>query len=320
MSRLAKELGIDYPIFLAGMSLVSRVHLAAAVAKAGGLGQICSARMTPDQLKSEIDMFRQLTGNMPLAVNIPMVYGSSIEKSNVFESMLEVVINNKVSAVTLSAGKPDEDIYRRLHQAGIKILQVISSARQAYHAENTGADAVIAHGFEAGGHGGVSEISNSVLIPKVCETVSIPVIAAGGVCDGKSYLACRILGADAVQIGTAFIASEESRVHENYKLAILVANEDNTEVIKRSIRKNARVLKNGLTSKILEVEKQNSLDALLPLISGERNASAVINGDLEEGYVYVGSVAGRITKVRTVEQIIKSIINEAEEITKNLKH
>jgi enoyl-[acyl-carrier protein] reductase II len=284
--------------------------LAAAVSNAGALGQITAMSLeNPDQLREEINKVRRLTSE-PFGVNFAI--GQHVRP---FHDMLQVAIEVEVPVVTMTGGNP-APIFEQLQGTKIKKLVLVASRRQAEKAEELGADAVMAVGQEGGGHLGRDDIGTMVLIPQVADSVSIPVIASGGIGDGRGLMAAMCLGAEGIEMGTRFIATVEC-VHaaEVYKKALVEGNETDTVVIKRSIGAPARAIINNWTEQILETEKTGGgYEALKHLISGKANKRYIHDGRTDEGFAWAGQVMGLIRDVPSVEQLFKRIISEAEEI------
>ena len=298
-------LNIDYPIIQAGMVWTSGWRLCSAVSNSGALGVIGSGSMYPDILEENIIKCKAAT-NKPFAVNIPILYSD-------IENHLEIIFRNKIKIVITSAGNPA--IYTPIFKEhGITVLHVVSSKRFAEKAEKAGCDAVIAEGFEAGGHNGREETTSMVLIPLVSSSVSIPVIAAGGIATGRQMLAAMILGAEGVQIGSRFVASDEASSHIKFKNAVINSSEGDTVLTLKEIAP-VRLMKNNFYADILKAaEKHASLDELKKLLGKGRAKKGMFEGDLEQGELEIGQVSALIRNIKPVADIVREIwlqFNEA---------
>ena len=298
---ITKLFKVKYPLIQAGMIWCSGWRLASAVSNAGGLGIIGSGSMYPDVLDEHVKKCKANTKN-PFAVNLPMLYPN-------IEEHIETIIKNKVPIVFTSAGNP-KTYTERLKSNGIVVVHVISSVKFALKAQEAGVDAIVAEGFEAGGHNGHDETTTLCLIPMVKKAVNIPVIAAGGIGDGKSMLACMALGADGVQIGSRFVASEESSAHINFKNAVLNCKEGDTKLTLKELTP-VRLIKNDFYHKIENAYKNNaSTQELQELLGRGRAKKGMFIGDLENGELEIGQVSGMLDKIMPAGEIVKEIINE----------
>lgn len=307
-NRITELFGIKYPIIQAGMIWCSGWRLAAAVSNAGGLGIIGSGSMYPDVLKEHIQKCKAAT-NKPFAVNVPMLY-PDIDKH------MQIIIEEKVPIVFTSAGNP-KTWTGLLKQNGIKVVHVVSSAKFAQKAEDAGVDAVVAEGFEAGGHNGREETTTLCLIPKVVESVKIPVIAAGGIGTGKTMLAAMALGAEGVQIGSRFVASEESSAHINFKQAVVNANEGDTILTLKELTP-VRLIKNEFYKRVEEAQARcASVDELKEILGRARAKKGMFEGNLEEGELEIGQISSLIKEIKPAAEIINEIVNE---YNASLKH
>ncbi|WP_079530604.1 NAD(P)H-dependent flavin oxidoreductase [Halobacillus hunanensis] len=308
-NRVTETLGITYPIIQGGLAHLAYAELAAAVSNAGGLGQITAMSIgQPEELRGEIHKLRQLT-DQPFGVNFAIG-----QHGRPFEDMVQVAINEEVPVISVTGGNP-KPVIDMVKETPIKVLVLVAAKRQAVKAEELGADAVMVVGHEGGGHLGRADTSTLILTPQVVEAVSIPVIASGGISDGKGLMAALALGAEGIEMGTRFIATKEC-VHANeaYKRALVESNESSTVVIKRSIGAPARALKNSWTEQILELEKDNpGYEGLKSYISGEANKRYIHKGE-EDGFAWAGQVAARIDDVPSVAELMDRIITEAEAI------
>lgn len=304
---LCKLLGIRYPIIQGGMAWLGTAELAAAVSEAGGLGTIGSGHADAGWLRQEIRKTRQATGR-PFAVNIMLM--SPHLKDN-----LKVVMDEQVSVVTFGAGNPGSYI-PMLKEAGIKIIPVVSSAALATRLDRLGVDAFIAEGMESGGH--IGDTATLPLVPQVIDSVHVPVIAAGGIADGRGLAAALALGAQGAQMGTRFICSTECIAHQNFKEYILQARDRSTVVTGITTGHPVRCLANKFTRRFTELEKSGAdLDQLDELGKGSLYAG-VINGDLENGSLMAGQIAGLIKEIKPVKQIIEEIMSGAKMQLANL--
>lgn len=311
-TRLTDLLHIKYPIIQGGLAYLAYADLAAAVSNAGGLGQITAMSLpSADALRLEIHRARTLS-DKPFGVNFAMgMHGDS------FEDRVKVVIEEQIPAVTITGGNPSS-ILDMLQPTGIKTLVLVSSRRQAQKAEQLGASAVIVVGQEGGGHLGREDVGTMVLVPQVVDAVTIPVVASGGIGDGRGWMAAQALGAEGIEMGTRFIATQECvDASPSYKKALLESSESDTAVIKRSIHSPARVLRNEYVNKILEIERVTpTYDALKRYISGEANKRWIYDGNKEEGFGWAGQITGMIHDIPTVSELIDRMIIEAASVRK----
>lgn len=308
-TRVSELFSINYPIIQGGMIWVACPRLASAVSNAGGLGLLGSGSMRPDDLERAIDEMKSLTDE-PWGVNIPLSFKYSREH-------IETVIRKGVKVVFTSAGDPTITT-ERLKKEGIKVAHVVSNVRQAKKAESAGVDCVVAEGYEAGGHNGKDELTTMVLVPQVVSAVKIPVIAAGGIANGRGMLAIFSLGAEGIQIGTRFAVSKESCAHENYKRKVVESSDTDTVIIMRKILPT-RALKNSFSLRIKRAEEEGLREEELLSLHGELRAmKGIKEGDLEEGELEVGQISGMIKDIPSVEEIIEKIVEEYEKIKQNL--
>lgn len=310
-TRITDLLGIRLPIVQGGLAYLAYAELAAAVSNAGGLGQITAMSLSsPDELRKEIKKVRELT-DKPFGVNFAIG-----EHGRAFSHMLDVAIEENVPVVSMTGGNPTP-IFEQLKGTQIKKLVLVAARRQAEKAEQLGADAVMVVGHEGGGHLGRDDIGTMVLIPQVVDAVSIPVIASGGIGDGRGLMAALALGAEGIEMGTRFIATKEC-VHasEVYKEALVNGSESDTVIIKKSIGSPARTLRNSWTDKILEIESETpTYEALRNYISGEANKKYIYEGHTEEGFGWAGQVTGLIHDIPTVAELLGRMEQEAEAIS-----
>lgn len=310
-TRVTDLLKIKYPIIQGGLAYLAYSELAAAVSNAGGLGQITAMSLqSPEELREEIRKVRTLT-EKPFGVNF-----SIGQQGRAYSHMLDVAIEEDVPVITMTGGNPGP-ILERLKETNIKKLVLVAAKRQAQKAEELGADAVMVVGQEGGGHLGRDDIGTFVLIPQVVDAVNIPVIASGGIGDGRGLLAALTLGAEGIEMGTRFIATKEC-VHasEAYKQALVSSDVNDTVIIKRTIGSPARALANSWTNKILELEKENvGYEGLKDYISGRSNVRYIHEGKTDEGFAWAGQVTGLIKDIPTVEELISRTVLEAKAIT-----
>jgi enoyl-[acyl-carrier protein] reductase II len=310
-NRITALFGIEYPIIQAGMIWCSGWELASAVSNAGGLGIIGAGSMYPEILKEHIRKCKAAT-NKPFAVNLPLLYPA-------IDQHIQTIIEEKVPIVFTSAGNP-KTWTSILKDQGIKVVHVVSSVKFALKSEAAGVDAVVAEGFEAGGHNGREETTTLCLIPEVAKSLQIPLIAAGGIGSGRAMLAAFSLGADAVQIGSRFVASEESSAHLHFKEAVVKAQEGDTELRLKSLTP-VRLLKNGFYEQVKQAEEGNtSLEELRALLGKGRSKKGMFEGELEEGELEIGQVASQINEIRPAGDILKEIweefLKEKDRLTK----
>lgn len=308
-NRICKLLSIDRPIIQAGMVWCSGWRLASAVSNAGGLGLIGSGSMYPEVLREHIRNCQAATSS-PFGVNVPLLYPD-------IDKVMRVLQEENVRIVFTSAGNP-ATWTKRLKDAGMKVIHVVSSAKFARKAEEAGADAVVAEGFEAGGHNGREETTTIVLIPLVKDAVSIPVIAAGGIWDGRSMCAAEALGAEGVQIGTRFAASEESSAHPNFKARITNASEGDTQLTLKQLTP-VRMIKNEFFSAVQAAERRGATAEELKELLGSRRAKrGIFEGDIAEGELEIGQVCAAIKRIQPAAEILEQIWNEYNSVRKSL--
>lgn len=301
--RITQLFNIDIPLIQAGMIWASGWRLASAVSNAGGLGILGAGSMYPDVLKAQIQKCKQAT-DKPFAVNIPLLYPD-------IDQHIQTIIDEKIPIVFSSAGNP-KTYTSRLKEAGIKVVHVVSSSKFAKKAEEAGCDAVVAEGFEAGGHNGREETTTMVLIPAVCDAVNIPVIAAGGIATGRQAYAAMVLGAHAVQVGSRFLASPEASSHLAFKEAIIKAGEGATELSLKKLTP-VRLLKNKFYEQVKLAETQGASEIELAAILGRGRAKkGMFEGDLEEGELEVGQVCSLIHEIKPASEIVSEIWEECK--------
>ena len=300
-------LGIDYPILQGGMAWLGTAELVSAVSNAGGLGVIGSGDAPTEWLRAQIRQTRQMTGR-PFAVNIMMM-------SPFLADNLKLVVEEKVGILTFGGGNPGGYL-AGLKEAGIKVMPVVSSVALARRLERLGADAVIAEGMESGGH--VGETTTMALVPQIAGSLKVPVVAAGGIADGRGLVAALALGAQGVQMGTRFICSEECIAHPNFKEQILQAHDRATIVTGVSIGHPVRCLENKLTYQFVNLEKSGASKADLEELGRGRLSLGVIQGNTEEGSLMAGQIAGLIREIKPVKTIVQDIMVEAQQVIEAL--
>lgn len=300
-NRITELFGIQYPVIAGGMVWCSGWRLAAAVSNAGGLGLLGAGSMHPETLIEHIDKMNAAT-DKPWGINIPLMYPE-------IERLIEIIIEKGVKIVFTSAGSPKK-YTARFHEAGIKVAHVVSSSKFAKKCEEAGVDAVVAEGFEAGGHNGREETTTLALIPQVREAISLPLIAAGGIGSGKAMLAAMALGAEGVQIGTLFAVSEESSASDAFKQLCVDLGEDGTMLALKKISPT-RLIKNELFAKIAEAENRGAeADELRELLGRAASKRGIFEGDLDNGELEIGQIASTIKEVKPVAQIMHELITD----------
>lgn len=307
MNKITQLFNIKYPIIQGGMIWNSGYKLASAVSNAGGLGLIGAGSMYPDVLREHIQKCKKAT-NKPFGVNIPMLYPN-------VEEIIQICIDEGVKIIFTSAGNP-KTWTTHLKEKGIIVVHVVSSSKFALKAQEAGVDAVVAEGFEAGGHNGREETTTFTLIPMVKEKISIPLIAAGGIATGKGMLAAMVLGANGVQVGSRFAASVESSAHVNFKKTIVEAQEGDTLVTLKELAP-VRLIKNKFFNDLQELyAKCPTTEELKTLLGRARAKKGMFEGDLIEGELEIGQIAGLINEIKPVKEIIDDMITEFN-LTKN---
>ncbi len=302
-TRITQLLGIERPILQGGMAWVAEHHLAAAVSNAGGLGIIGAASMPWELVREEIRKCKALT-DRPFGVNVMLLNPNA-------EDVARVVVEEGVQVVTTGAGNPAK-FMGLWKEAGVKVIPVVASVAMAKLMERAGADAVVAEGMESGGH--IGSTTTFALVPQVVDAVKIPVIAAGGIADGRGLAAARMLGAEAVQMGTIFVAAKESIVHENYKEKIIKAKDVDSAVTGMSTGHPVRCIRNKMTREYLKLEKEGADFMELEKLTLGSLRAAVIDGDVVNGTLMAGQIAGLISKEMTCREIVEGVTAQAEEL------
>ena len=304
-SRICEELNIEYPILQGGMAWIADASLAAAVSEAGGLG-IITGTAPIEWIREEIRKVKKMTSK-PFGVNVMLMTPHADE-------VAKLVCEEKVPVVTTGAGSPGK--YMEMWKAnGIKVIPVVASVALAKRMEKAGADCIIAEGTESGGH--IGQLTTLALVPQVVDAVNIPVIAAGGIADGRAVAASYMLGAEGVQMGTRFLVAKECTVHQNYKNKVLKAKDIDTEVTGRATGHPVRVLKNKLSREFLKLEKEGASVEELEKLGTGALAKAVKDGDIDNGSVMAGQIAGLVNKEQSCKEIIMEIVDETEKLLKN---
>lgn len=306
-TEITKLLGIEYPIIQGGMAWVAEYHLAAAVSEAGGLGLIGAASAPAEWVREQIRQAKKLTAK-PFGVNIMLM-------SPAADEVAEVVVEEGVKVVTTGAGSP-EKYMKMWKEAGVKVIPVVASVALAKRMERCGADAVVAEGCEAGGH--IGESTTMTLVPQVVDAVNIPVIAAGGIADGRGIAAAFMLGARGVQMGTHFVVTNESQVHDNYKERILKARDIDTRVTGRTTGHPVRALRNDMTRKYLELENKGASFEELELLTLGGLRKAVVEGDVTGGSVMAGQIAGLVKERMSCEELIRKLVSQTDRLMKGM--
>ena len=304
--RLDKMLGIKYPFIQGGMANIATGEFAAAVSNAGGLGLIGAGGMNTDMLRENIRKCRTLT-DKPFGVNLMLMNPEA-------DAMAELLVEENVKIVTTGAGSPAKYM-EKWKSNGMMVIPVVSSAALAIRMERFGADAVVAEGTEAGGH--IGEITTMSLVPQVVDAVNIPVIAAGGIADGRGFAAALMLGAKAVQMGTHFVATKECNVHENYKEKIIKAKDIDSKVTGRSTGHPVRVLRNQMSNEYIKKEQEGATLEELELLTLGGLRKAVVEGNVKEGSLMAGQIAGLVKKQYTCKELIEKVVTQGQQVIEN---
>lgn len=304
-TKVTELLGIEYPIIQGGMAWVAEYHLAAGVSEAGGLGLIGAAGAPADWVREQIRETKKLT-EKPFGVNIMLM-------SPYADEVAKVIVEEGVPVVTTGAGNP-EKYMKMWKEAGVKVIPVVASVAMAKRMERSGADAIVAEGTEAGGH--IGENTTMVLVPQIVDAVEIPVIAAGGIADGRGVAAAFMLGAKGVQMGTHFVVTKESQVHENYKKCVLKAKDIDSRVTGRTTGHPVRAIRNRMTKEYLKLESAGASLEELELLTLGGLRKAALDGDVVNGSVMAGQIAGLIKEEMTCEELIKKLVRETDALIK----
>lgn len=309
-NKICKLFGIEYPIIQAGMIWNSGWKLASAVSNSGGLGLIGAGSMYPDVLRKHIQNCKKAT-DKPFGVNVPMLYPN-------IKEIMDIIIDEKIKIVFTSAGNPK--IWTQwLQERGVIVVHVVSNVKFALKAENAGVDAIVAEGFEAGGHNGREETTTFALVPLICRQLSIPVISAGGIATGRGFLAAMALGANGVQIGSRFVASVESSAHMAFKKAVIDSKEGDTKLTLKELTP-VRLLKNKFYDDLVSLYKDNPTKNDLKSFLGRARAKlGMFEGELDDGELEIGQISAIINKILPVEIIVNEIIDEYNSVINELK-
>lgn len=308
-NKITRLFDIEYPIIQAGMIWASGWKLASAVSNAGGLGIIGSGSMYPDVLREHIQKCTQTTKN-PFAVNVPLMYPQ-------VQEIMDIIVKEGVKIVFTSAGNP-KTFTSFLKERGITVVHVVSSVKFALKAEEAGADAVVAEGFEAGGHNGREETTTFTLIPMVKEKLKIPLVAAGGIATGRGMLAAMVLGADGVQMGSRFVASPEASSHQNFKDLVIASEEGQTQLTLKELAP-VRMLKNKFFDQVMELYKKGpTKEELQQLLGRARAKKGMFEGDLDEGELEIGQISGLIREIKPAAEIVREVWGEFLEAKREL--
>ena len=302
-TKITELLGIEYPIIQGGMAWVAEHRLAAAVSNAGGLGIIGAASAPPEIVREEIKKCKELT-DKPFGVNVMLLNPNA-------EEVAKIVVEEGVKVVTTGAGNPAK-FMELWSKAGVKVIPVVASVAMAKMMQRAGADAVVAEGMESGGH--IGSITTMALVPQVVDAVNIPVIAAGGIADGRGLAAAMMLGAEGVQMGTRFVAAVEAVVHDNYKAKLIKATDIDSEVTGLSTGHPVRSLRNHMTREYLRLEKEGADFMELEQLTLGSLKNAVVDGDVVDGTVMAGQISGMIKEVKTCSEIIQEMVTKAESL------
>ncbi len=302
-TEVTRLLGIKYPIIQGGMAWVAEYHLAAAVSNAGGLGLIGAASAPAEWVREQIQKAKELT-DKPFGVNIMLM-------SPYADEVAQIVAEERVKVVTTGAGNP-EKYMKMWKEAGVKVIPVVASVALAKRMERSGADALVAEGCEAGGH--IGESTTMVLVPQIADAVSIPVIAAGGIADGRGIAAAFMLGAKGIQMGTHFVVTEESQVHDNYKEKIIKARDIDSRVTGRTTGHPVRALRNEMTKQYIELENKGAGFEELEKLTLGGLRKAVVEGDVVHGSVMAGQIAGMVKERLTCKALIDKLVKETDGI------
>ncbi|RLQ97413.1 NAD(P)H-dependent flavin oxidoreductase [Falsibacillus albus] len=303
MNELTNILGISYPVIQGGMGNISNAQLTAAVSNAGGLGTIGAGTMTPEKVEELIIRTKELTTH-PFAVNIPMMVNAHVKE------MVSLILKHRVPVVSLSAGNP-APLIPIFHEFGVKVMTVVGTVKHAVKAADAGSDIIVAEGYEAAGINSPNESTTMTLIPQVVAAINKPVAAAGGIGDGRGLLAVCALGAQGVQMGTRFIATQDAPFSDEYKKRVLGADDTSTMIIGRSVGKIRRVLAGSYAKNLRELENQNiSVEEFNKATDEDFHCAGALNGDEENGFMNSGQIAGLIHSLPTVQELIEGMMTE----------
>ena len=313
-TRITELLGIRYPIIQGGMMWVGKAELASAVSNAGGMGVLTSlTQPSPQALLAEIARCRTMT-DKPFGVNLTILPSANPPP---YEAYLDAIIASGVKVLE-TAGMHPKEFTRKAKSAGITIIHKCTAVRHALSAERNGVDAVSIDGFECAGHPGEDDIGGLVLFPAAADKLKIPLLASGGIADGRGMAAALALGCDGVNMGTRFCATKEAPIHENIKLALVAASERDTNLIFRTLRNTGRVLKNGVSDEVIAMERRDGgcgFDDIQHLVSGARGRAALENGDVQSGVVWASQTMGLIHDIPSCEELVQRMVRECRAVT-----
>ncbi|PWI58904.1 NAD(P)H-dependent flavin oxidoreductase [Sulfoacidibacillus thermotolerans] len=308
-NEVCRILGCQVPIIEGGLAYVGNGMLAGAISAAGAFGQVGTAGRSIAQVREQIEEAKKRADGRPFGINLPL--SEHRDMSEYVHLITEYA--PVLRAISLSAGNP-RPLIPHFQQLGLKVMVVVSTPEQAVKAEQAGADLLVAEGYEAGGHNGPAELTTFTLIPQVVRAVSIPVVAAGGIVNGTGIAAALLLGAKGVQLGTRFVATQECEAHENYKRELLLRKSADTTIIERSMGRVTRVLKSPFVEQILEIEATHpTWETLAPYVSGTKNKTAAILGQMDEGWVNCGQGVGMIEELPTAADLIEELVTQTKE-------
>ncbi|MCC2596977.1 nitronate monooxygenase family protein [Pusillimonas sp. MFBS29] len=314
-TRITELLGIEYPIIQGGMQWVGRAELASAVSNAGGLGILTGlTQPTPADLKKEIERCREMT-DKPFGVNLTILPSA---KRPPYEAYLDAIIESGVRILETAGNNPKEFI-EKAHAAGVRIIHKCTSVRHALSAERNGVDAVSIDGFECAGHPGEDDVGGLVLFPVTADQIRVPIVASGGIADGRGFAAALCLGAEGINMGTRFCATAEAPIHQNIKQAIVDATERDTHLIFRTLRNTGRVMKNRISDEVVSIENRPGgceFSDIQHLVAGARGRVTLESGDIDDGLVWISQVAGLIKDIPTCADLIKRMVAECEQTLK----
>jgi len=315
-TKITEMLGIEHPILCGGMQWISRAEIVAEVANAGGIGFITAESLeTPEDLRVEIKKIRDLT-DRPFGINLSMVPEFGLPERTL--KFCDVVVEEGVQVVE-TAGRSPEALMPKLKAGGVKVIHKLTSVKHALSAQRLGVDAVTMIGYGSGGHIGNDNVASYILLPKAVATLDIPVIAGGGICNGRGFLGALAMGAEAVLMGTAFMMTKECRIHQNIKDRLLATKETDTALLLTTIMNPIRCMKNKLADECLAIEAQGAdFEKIIKTVAGGKGQIAYDNGDPDGAPIACGQVAGLIDEIKSVRQVIEDILSEADELLKRL--
>lgn len=317
-TKITEMLGIDHPILCGGMQWITKADFVAEICNAGAMGFITAESFeTPDDLRKEIKKIRELTDN-PFGVNISMI--PEFKVADRTQKFCDVVCEENVPVVE-TAGRDPSPIIGQLKDAGIKVIHKMTSVRHAEKAQRVGVDAVTMIGYGSGGHIGMDGVASFILVPLAVSRLDIPVIAGGGICNGQGLLGALAMGAEAVLMGTAFMATQESPIHPAIKKRLVQTSEKDTAIVMSSIRNSLRCIRNKLAEQIIEMEKKGAtLDEIITAMAGGKGKQAYENGDSEMSPIACGQITGMIDRIKTIEELMDDIITQADELRKKINN